>query len=101
MNVFVLEKEAIRDPMFDLYPGKHGHTLDFNGNFRDHKKEATDYVGGRIKVAMLDITAKTLFQIADFVDDMEGTDHENDITIVVKEANKEHNIPAKIGIFAI
>ena len=98
VNVYVVEKEIINDPMFDLIPEKHGHILDKNGKINEEFKEVT---GVRLTVPLFEINPSVLFQMADFIDDMDGTVTHPEITIVVKEANKEHNIPAKIGIFAV
>jgi hypothetical protein len=92
-NIYVLDKEIINDPMFDLIPGKHGHFLDKNGKIQKIN-------GARMTVHLLDVNPTTLFQIADFVDDMDSTHHTN-VTIITKEANKIRNILSKIGVFAI
>jgi hypothetical protein len=93
-DVCVLDNNAINDPMFDLIPGKHGHFLDKDGKTQKVNR-------ARMIVPFLDINSKTLFQLAAFVDEMEGTCTHPEVTIITKEANKEHGIPAKIGIFAI
>ena len=93
-DVRVLDKDTINDPIFDLIPGKHGHFLDKDGKVQEIN-------GIRMMVPFLDVNPKTLFQIACFVDDMEGTATHPDVTIITKEANKIHNTPAKIGVFSI
>jgi len=93
-KIYVLDNKSIDDPTFDLIPEKHGHILDKNG-------KTEEMSGVRMTVPFLDISAKTLFQMADFMDDMDETFTHPDVTIIIKEANKDHNIPAKIGIFAI
>jgi hypothetical protein len=76
------------NPVFDLINGKHGYSLDSDGKINE--------VGGvRIMVPMLDINDKTLSSITRFIDDMEGTAPNPDVTIVIKKSES-----AKIGIFA-
>ena len=93
-DVCILDKNAINDPIFDLISGKHGHFLDKEGKIQEVS-------GIRITVPFLDINSRTLFQIADFLDDMDGTFTHPSVTVIIKEANKECDTPAKIGVFAI
>ena len=93
-NVYVLDKKTVNHPMFDLIPGKPGHVLDMDGRVKEVR-------GVRITVPLLDINPATLFQIADFVDEMDGVITNSAATIVVKEVDKENNIPAKIGVFSV
>ena len=93
-EVHVLDNNIINDPVFDLVPGKHGHFLDNDGKIQEVN-------GIRMRVPFLDVNPKTMFQIADFLDNMDGTYMHPNVTVITKEANKVYNIPAKIGVFAI
>ena len=90
-NIVIIEKELINDPLFDLAPDKHGHFLDKDGKIQE-------VTGLRVRVPLLDINAKTLFQMANFLDDMDATFTHPNVTIVIKEAG---NNPSKIGVFSI
>lgn len=91
INIHVLDKESITDPMFDLIPGKHGHILGKEG-------EIKEVSGMRMVVPFLDISSETIHQISEFIDDMDGTVTHPEVTLIIKEAG---HISAKIGIFAI
>jgi hypothetical protein len=87
---------------FDIDPTKHAHTLDIEKNFYENKsKEVVEYTGIRFKVYLFDINYESLKAITLFIDEMEGTfTHSDNITLVIKDFNKEHNISPKIGVFS-
>ena len=92
INVCVLDKNTINDPMFDLIPDKHGHIL-------DKDLEIKEVNGIRMTVPFLDINSETLHEMSEFIDEMDGTLNHENMTIIIKE--KDQNIPSQIGIFAL
>jgi hypothetical protein len=88
---YVVEKNIINDPVFDLIPGRHGH-------FMDKNRVIQEVDGIRITVPLLNVNYETLRGISNFVDEMAGTVTHEIVTIVIKE---EGNSPAKIGVYAL